>query len=334
MDYHTIFSSPLSIEEILSIDEENFFNAVSKIFQFQYNNIPVYRQWVNTLGKNATAPPPSFNQPVFIPISFFKTHQLIVSGATPEIIFTSSGTTGLQTSRHYVHILDWYRKSFTAAFRLFYGEPTDWAIIGLLPSYLERQGSSLVLMVEGLIKASQNKDSGLLLYDFTRLNEVLKKREAAGQKTWLIGVTYALLDFAEQYPMQLNHTVVVETGGMKGRKKEVTRMEVQQKLKQAFQLHAIHSEYGMTELLSQGYSTGNGLFKCPPWMKVMVRDEDDPMLIKTSGTGALCIIDLANMYSCSFIATADIGKVYTDGSFEVLGRMDNSDTRGCSLLAL
>ncbi len=329
MDYLSTYPSPFTIEEILQVAESNFSGTAQSIFTFQYLHNPVYQKWVNAVNKNAI-----LNQPVFIPISFYKTHQLIVSDTEAEIIFTSSGTTGVQSSSHYVAKTDWYKKSFTAAFRLFYGAPSDWAIIGLLPSYLERQGSSLVMMTEELIKASNNEDSGLYLYDFAKLQSVLKRREAAGKKTWLIGVTYALLDFAAQCPMPLHHTTILETGGMKGRKKEMTRMEVQQELKQAFQLPAIHSEYGMTELLSQAYSSGNGLFKCPPWMKVMVRAEDDPLLIKESGTGALCIMDLANMYSCSFIATEDLGKVYADGSFEILGRIDNSDVRGCSLLTL
>jgi Acyl-protein synthetase, LuxE len=329
VDYLSTYPSPFTIEEILQIGAYNFSATAQAIFAFQYHNNPVYRKWVDALDKKAI-----LVQPVFIPISFFKTHQLIVSDTVAEIIFTSSGTTGMQTSSHYVAKTDWYKKSFAAAFKLFYSEPADWAIIGLLPSYLERQGSSLVMMTEELIKASNNDDSGLYLYDFAKLQTVLKRREAAGQKTWLIGVTYALLDFAAQCPMPLVHTTILETGGMKGRKKEMTRMEVQQELKQAFELPAIHSEYGMTELLSQAYSSGNGLFTCPPWMKVLVREEDDPLQIKTSGTGALCIIDLANMYSCSFIATEDLGKVYADGSFEILGRMDNSDIRGCSLLTL
>ena len=329
MDYLSTYPSPFTIEEILQVDESNFSATAQSIFTFQYHRNPVYRKWVDALGKKAI-----LAQPVFIPISFFKTHQLIVSDTLAEIIFTSSGTTGLHTSSHHVAKTDWYKKSFTSAFRLFYGAPTDWAIIGLLPSYLERQGSSLVMMTEELIKASNNEDSGLYLYDFAKLQTVLKRREAGGKKTWLIGVTYALLDFAAQCPMPLQHTTILETGGMKGRKKEMTRMEVQQELKHAFTLPNIHSEYGMTELLSQAYSSGNGLFKCPPWMKVMVRAEDDPLLIKANGTGALCIIDLANMYSCSFIATEDLGKVYADGSFEILGRIDNSDVRGCSLLTL
>ncbi len=329
MDYLTKHPSPFTIEEILQIGESNFSNIAQSIFAFQYHHNPVYRKWVDTLHNKAI-----LNQPVFIPISFFKTHQLLVSDTVAEIIFTSSGTTGFKTSKHYVAKTDWYQKSFVAAFRLFYGEPKDWAIIGLLPSYLERQGSSLVLMTEELVKASKNEDSGLYLYDFVKLKAVLKRRETAGQKTWLIGVTYALLDFAEQCPIPLQHTVVLETGGMKGRKKEMTRMEVQQELKDAFRLPTVHSEYGMTELLSQAYSIGNGRFTCPPWMKVLVRSEDDPMQIQDIGTGALCVIDLANMYSCSFIATEDLGKVYADGSFEILGRMDNSDVRGCSLLTL
>ena len=334
MDNTSTYDAPFSIEEILSTDPENFLAAARKVASFQYLHNNIYRQWVDVLGKGHTKSTPSTNSFIFLPISFFKTHRLIVSFAVPEIIFTSSGTSGLQTSCHPVYKLDWYQKSFTAAFKLFYGDPADWAIIGLLPAYLERKGSSLVMMVEELIAASRHKDSGLLLYDFAGLSELLKRREAAGQKTWLIGVTYALLDFAAQYPMPLQHTVVLETGGMKGRKKEITRMEVQEELKKAFQLPALHSEYGMTELLSQAYSAGNGRFVCAPWMKVMVRKEDDPLLIHTTGTGALCIIDLANMYSCSFIATDDIGTVHADGSFEILGRMDNSDTRGCSLLSL
>ncbi|MEO7309560.1 MAG: acyl transferase [Chitinophagaceae bacterium] len=332
MDSPSTYSSPFSIEEILNTAYDGFSAAALEVFRFQYNRNLVYRQWVETLGRESYDNALLTNQPIFIPISFFKTHRLLVSDALPEIIFTSSGTTGIQTSSHYVCRLAWYQKSFTKAFQLFYGDPADWAIIGLLPSYLERQGSSLVMMTEALVKASQNADSGLYLYDFTGLQTVLERREAARQKTWLIGVTYALLDFAHQCPMRLEYTVVLETGGMKGRKKEITRLEVQQDLKDAFQLGAVHSEYGMTELLSQAYSTGGGLFRCPPWMKVMVREEDDPLAIKSNGTGALCITDLANMYSCSFIATEDIGTVYPDGTFEILGRLDNSGTRGCSLL--
>ena len=333
MDSFSTYTNPLAIEEILTTNEKSFVETARYIFQFQYHNNFVYRRWVDALQLHPSVDIP-INAFPFLPISFFKTHRLIVFDKDPEITFSSSGTSGMQTSNHHVYSLDIYVKIFIQAFKLFYGEPTDWAIIGLLPSYLERQGSSLVLMVEELIKASNNIDSGLFLYDFEKLKKVLKRREAAKQKTWIIGVTYALIDFAAQCPMQLEYTVMLETGGMKGRKKEMTRMEVQQFLKQSFQLLNIHSEYGMTELLSQAYSASNGLFKCPPWMKVLVREEDDPLMVKTTGVGALCIIDFANMYSCSFIATDDLGKLHADGSFEILGRIDNSDVRGCSLLTL
>ena len=332
MQTFTNTESPFSIEEILRT-KADFQEKANILFQFQYHNNLVYRQWVDATGQ-MTRQQILITKIPFLPISFFKTHQPAVAGYLPQIIFTSSGTTGMAVSQHRVAFKDWYEQSFMAAFRLFYGVPEDWAIIGLLPSYLERQGSSLVYMTEHLIQQSNNADSGLYLYDFEGLHQALKRREAAGQKTWLIGVTYALLDFAEQYPQLLQHTTVLETGGMKGRKKELTRAEVQQTLKQAFKLATVHSEYGMTELLSQAYATGDSIFRCPPWMKVLVRDEDDPLSLHLSGTGALCVIDLANAYSCSFIATEDIGKVYADGSFEVLGRLDNSDIRGCSLLAL
>jgi len=334
VDYLSANINTAAIAKILGTDNKTFADAAQDVFQFQKAHNTIYRQWCQMVYTDTLDSSVCIMQIPFLPISFFKTHELIVSDKTPAIVFSSSGTTGMVSSKHLVYSLDLYKASFSKAFKLFYGDVSDWAIIGLLPSYLEKQGSSLVLMTEELIRASGNIDSGLFLHDFETLAKVLERREAASQKTWLIGVTYALIDFAERFPIPLKHTVVLETGGMKGRKKEMTRMEVQTFLKDAFQLENIHSEYGMTELLSQAYSTGNSIFKCPAWMKVLVRDEDDPMLVKTEGTGALCIIDLANVYSCSFIATEDLGKVYPDGSFEVLGRLDNSDIRGCSLLSL
>jgi hypothetical protein len=324
---------PYSIEEILRTNGNDFFTKALRLFQFQYQNNTVYNRWtdmVKTTVENIS----SITTIPFLPISFFKTHQVTTTVFQPEIIFTSSGTTKDATSQHFVAYKQWYEQSFTAAFKLFYGNPTDCAIIGLLPSYLERTGSSLVYMTEQLITQSKDVDSGLYLYDFEKLSQLLLQRETAGKQTWLIGVTYALIDFAERFPMPLKHTTLVETGGMKGKKKELTRPEVQGFLKNAFAVEHVHSEYGMTELLSQAYAKTDGIFTCPPWMKVLVRDEDDPLAIHETGAGALCIIDLANAYSCSFIATDDIGKVYPDGSFEVLGRLDNSDIRGCSLLAL
>ena len=334
MDYFSANINTEVIAKILRTDNETCVSAAQDVCKFQYGHNTVYKHWCQILGINPLNAEFSITDIPFLPISFFKTHSLITDGKEPEIIFSSSGTSGMATSKHLVYMLDLYKASFLKAFELFYGPAENWAIIGLLPSYLERQGSSLVLMAEELIRESNNVDSGLFLHDFEKLSNVLAQREAAGKKTWLIGVTYALIDSAERYPIPLKHTTVLETGGMKGRKKEMTRMEVQAVLKDAFGLKDVHSEYGMTELLSQAYSSGNGIFRCPPWMRVLVRDEDDPGCVKTEGTGALCIIDLANVYSCSFIATEDLGKVYKDGSFEILGRLDNSDIRGCSLLAL
>ena len=271
----------------------------------------------------------------FLPIGFFKTQMVCTGEFEPALVFESSGTTQTINSRHFVKDASLYTHSFNKAFELFYGPAQDWCILALLPAYLERQNSSLVMMAEELIKKSAHPESGFYLYDHDKLAEVLQQLEAKRQQTILIGVTFALLDFAEQFPMPLQHTVIMETGGMKGRKEEMIREQVHELLKKAFGLKMIHSEYGMTELLSQAYSKGAGLFHCPPWMKVLIREEDDPFAVKKdAGTGVLNIIDLANVYSCAFIATDDAARLHADGSFEVLGRVDNSDIRGCSLLAV
>ncbi|MGB3091567.1 MAG: acyl transferase, partial [Chitinophagaceae bacterium] len=249
-------------------------------------------------------------------------------------VFESSGTTGSINSKHQVKDLSLYEESFTRGFELFYGAVSEWCVIGLLPSYLERKNSSLVYMVEKLIQLSGHSQSGFYLHEFDRLYETLAALEKKQQKTLLIGVTFALLDFAEKYSLPLQHTVVMETGGMKGRRKEMIRQEVHQLLKTAFQLPVIQAEYGMTELLSQAYSKVDGIFSSPPWMKILVRDEEDPFIVKRTGSGTINVIDLANFYSCSFIATDDVGKVHADGSFEVLGRIDGSDLRGCSLMVI
>jgi hypothetical protein len=250
------------------------------------------------------------------------------------MIFESSTTTGNIPSRHLVKDLGLYEQSFLTGFQEVYGDPRDWCIIGLLPSYLERKHSSLVYMVDHLMRLSQIAESGFYLYDHGKLGRSLETLEQRGQKTLLFGVTFALIDFAHEYPLSLKHTVIIETGGMKGRKEELTRSQVHEILTRAFGAPAIHSEYGMTELLSQAYSSGHGLFHCPPWMKVLVREEDDPMTMMENGNarGGLNMVDLANLYSCSFIATEDVGRSYPDGRFEVLGRIDHSEIRGCSLM--
>ncbi len=318
-------------DELFTLTEKDFVPRALEVFRFQYANNLLYRQYTDTLGVKADAVR-DLEQIPFLPVSFFKTHTVRTGDFTPETVFESSGTTGTVTSRHEVKDLDLYRKSFTAAFEDFYGPVGEWCIIGLLPAYLERSHSSLVLMVHELIKSSGHPDSGFYLYEHDALYDVLQRLERQQQKTLLIGVTFALLDFAEKYALSLRHTVVMETGGMKGRRREITREELHAYLKQRLGLPAIHAEYGMTELLSQAYSRGGGLFACPPWMKTLVRREDDPLDVTTQGEGLLNIIDLANRWSCSFLATEDIGRIGPAGRFEVSGRVDNSDIRGCSLL--
>ena len=269
----------------------------------------------------------------FLPISFFKTQDVFI-GEKPVNLFESSGTTQDVKSHHWVQDLSLYEASFLKGFELFYGKPSNYCIIGLLPSYLERKHSSLVYMVDKLIKASGHAQSGFYLDDFVKLNEVLYDLENQKQKVWFIGVSFALTDFAIAYPQKLKSTIVLETGGMKGRKEELTRNELHQLLREHLGTSTIHSEYGMTELSSQAYAIKEGVFKCPPWMKVMVAEEEDPTAIKEIGRGVLHIIDLTNIYSCSFIATEDIGEVFEDGSFTVIGRLDASARRGCSLLVV
>ncbi len=310
-----------------------------EIFFLQSRNNEVYKNYINRLH---IAPETinSIEKIPFLPISFFKTHQVITTIFEPEIIFESSGTTGENTSRHYVKDFSLYRKSFSKAFNIFYGYPSEWCILGLLPGYFGRQNSSLVAMVNELIRKSNNPYSGFYLHDHEKLYHALLHNEITRQPTLLIGVTHALLDFAEKYPMKLQNSIMMETGGMKGKREEMTREEVHQILKNKFELKSVHSEYGMTELFSQAYSKGNGLFQTPPWMKVLLREYNDPFEIISSPktekpvNGLINIIDLANLYSCCFIATDDVGKIYRNQTFEVLGRRDMSDLRGCSLLAV
>jgi phenylacetate-coenzyme A ligase PaaK-like adenylate-forming protein len=304
-------------------------------FNFQYANNEVYKRFADALNCDPSTVN-SVDKIPFLPVSFFKTHPIITTSFNPDTIFSSSGTTNSVTSKHFVKDLRLYEESFITAFELRYGPVNDYCILGLLPSYLEREGSSLIYMVEKMMKISTHKDNGFYLTDFSNLAGKLKKLGEANQKTLLIGVSFALLDFAESCPMPLNNVIVMETGGMKGRKKELVRTELHQLLQSAFDIKHIHSEYGMTELLSQAYAESKGNFTAPPWMKILIRQEDDPLKIiafpERPVIGGINIIDLANLYSCSFIATDDIGKLHPDGSFEVLGRFDNSDVRGCSLM--
>ncbi|TYP96530.1 acyl-protein synthetase LuxE [Sphingobacterium allocomposti] len=313
-------------------NQEEFNRCCLEAFRFQYQHNAVYRQYVDCLGKQVSAIKDVDDIP-FLPIEFFKTQRIYASDRVPQITFSSSGTTGMATSKHYVADLGWYEQSFRRCFELFYGKAEDMAILALLPSYLERAGSSLIYMVDDLIRQSTHPASGYFLYDHDELYAALIQLKNTGTKTLLIGVTYALLDFCERYRADFPDLIVMETGGMKGRRKEMIREELHQILCSGFGVGTIHSEYGMTELLSQAYSFGNGLFRFPPWMKILIRDTNDPLSLVAYGrSGAINVIDLANLYSCPFIATQDLGKLHADGSFEVLGRFDNSDIRGCNLL--
>ena len=322
------------IQNIFRInDREPFRAAALEVFNFQAKHTPVYREYLSTLR----ADPSRIKEPEeipFLPIEFFKSHRVLEEGKDPEVIFESSGTTGTTPSRHFVADAGLYRDSFLQGFREFCGDPEQYCILALLPSYLERSGSSLVYMMEHLIKHSGHPESGFYLDQFTALSEVLHDRNRDKHPTLLLGVSFALLDLADRDPLPLgSHVTVMETGGMKGRGKELVRGELHRRLKEAFGVSSIHSEYGMTELLSQAYSRGDGLFRPPPWMKILIRDPNDPFSrLPTGQTGGINIIDLVNVHSCSFIATGDLGKVHEDGSFEVLGRYDSSDIRGCNLL--
>ena len=323
---------PIDIESLWRLPSDQFLPTCKKVFDWQVQNNPVYQQWVNLIAKDAKAPA-EMNQIPFLPISFFKSHAVFV-GDQPATLFESSGTTQDVVSKHWVADTTIYKQSFLQCFQLFYGAPADYCVLGLLPSYLERNHSSLVYMVNELINTSNHPDSGFYLDDFASLDSVLKKLELQKQKVWLIGVSFALIDFSSAFPQQLNNTMVIETGGMKGRKQELTKLELHTVLTTQLGTQKIHSEYGMTELLSQAYSYGDGVFTCPPWMKVLVSDDDDPTILKSRGRGVLHIIDLANIYRCSFIATQDLGEINEDGSFQVLGRVDASDRRGCSLMVV
>lgn len=319
--------------KIFSVTDDNFNALALEVFRFQYARNDVYQAFVKAIGCDYDKVDRLEKIP-FLPVRFFKSHKVITTQFEPEAVFESSGTTGMINSRHYVKDLALYQESFLMGFEHFYGSVKDWCIIGLLPSYLERKGSSLVYMVNELINLSRHPMSGFYLHEYDQLASVLTELEKSRQKTLLIGVTFALLELAEQISMPLAHTFIMETGGMKGRRREMIREEVHEQLMKAFSTVAIHSEYGMTELLSQAYSSGEGIFECPPWMKIILRDDEDPFRLIRYGSGTINVIDLANIWSCSFIATDDAGRIKNDGNFEVLGRVDGSDLRGCSLLTV
>lgn len=319
--------------KIFNVSNEEFGQLALEIFDFQSRNNMLYKLYVEALKINARDINAVHKIP-FMPIGFFKTHGIKTTSFDAEIIFESSGTTQTVNSRHYVKDISLYKESFIKGFEQFYGPIKNWCIIGLLPSYLERKNSSLVSMVDELIRLSGHWQSGFYLYEHEKLNESLQQLENEGRQTMLIGVTFALIDFAEKYQLQLKNTIIMETGGMKGKRKELTRQQSHEFLKERFGVKMIHSEYGMTELLSQAYSKGEGKFECVPWMKVFVRNEDDPLDVNCEGSGIINVIDLANIYSCSFIATDDVGNISENGVFEISGRLDNSDLRGCSLLVV
>ena len=318
------------IDQIFSISTETEFEKMAiEVFHFQYQNNLVYKTYCDYLKTNVRAIK-SINQIPFLPISFFKTHQIYTGKPNFDVTFSSSGTTGMVTSKHLVKDLSIYKQSFLKAFEQFYGNIEDYVVLGLLPSYLEREGSSLVYMVDTLIKLSKNENSGFFLDNYKGLLDVVKSNQTT-KRILLIGVSYALLDLAEQFNPDLSGCVVMETGGMKGKRKEMPKSELHEVLKQGLNVDEIHSEYGMTELLSQAYANKNGEFDTPQWMKIFTREYNDPFSYTSQKTGGLNIIDLANVYSCAFIATQDLGKIHAN-YFEVVGRFDNSDIRGCNLL--
>ncbi|MCX6300694.1 MAG: acyl transferase [Bacteroidia bacterium] len=323
---------PEIINSIFNIKKQDDFQKTAlEIFKYQADNNPVYRNFINLLGIDP-ATVASCREIPFLPAGFFKLHKIITGSQQPVIIFESSGTSDSPVSKHYIVDPLIYEESFSRTFRLFYGDPAEYFIAALLPSYTERKSSSLVYMVGGLIKKSAWPDSGFYKEKINELLINIKTAKSKNRKVLLIGVSFALLDLAEQYAPDLSGVIVMETGGMKGRRNEITRGELHSILKKSYNLQNVHSEYGMTELLSQAYSKADGIYFPPPWMKILIRDPQDPLSVITEPgkTGGINIIDLANIYSCSFIATDDLGKLHEGGSFEVLGRIDNSDIRGCN----
>lgn len=322
-------------QDIFTISSQKQFEKIAlKVFRSQYENNTVYREFCEFL-KVEKHTVKSLEKIPFLPIQFFKSHDIVSTSEAIQEIFTSSATTGIITSKHLVTDVSLYEQSYRLAFSQFYGNIEDYAVLALLPSYLERSGSSLIYMVKDLIELSNNEHSGFYLHNYDELVNKLIELDSSGQNVILIGVTYALLDLIEKQNFQLKNTIIMETGGMKGKRKEIIREELHSILRKGFGVSNIHSEYGMTELLSQAYSLGNGIFECPSWMQILVRDTEDALTYVDYGkTGGVNVIDLANINSCSFIATQDLGKKYSNNTFEILGRFDNSDIRGCNLMVL
>lgn len=314
------------------INDGNFDDIALELFRYQYKNNLLYQTYARYLGKE---PDKVFSvkEIPFLPIRFFKTHAVISGNWNPEIIFTSSATTGSVISQHAVKDAKFYTQNARTIFQRFYGTLEQYHFIALLPSYLERSGSSLIYMIDHFIKSDSSGHSGFYLHNQEELLQKVESLKKSDKKTILWGVSFALLDLAEKYEVDLSHCLVFETGGMKGRRKEWIREELYKFLKARFKVPTIHSEYGMTELLSQAYAKADGYFQSPPWMKILVRDINDPFqMINAGKTGGINVIDLANAHSCAFIETEDLGRVVYPDFFEILGRMDNSDIRGCNLL--
>ena len=322
-------------QDLFTISSHKQFEKMAlKVFRFQYENNLVYKEFCDFMNTDIQKVK-SIQQIPFLPIQFFKSHDIVSTTDAIHETFTSSGTTGMITSKHLVTDISVYEQSYRNAFSEFYGNIEDYVVLALLPSYLERSGSSLIYMVKDLIGLSNNEHSGFYLNNYDELIAKLIELDNAGQNVILIGVTYALLDLVEQQKFQLKNTIILETGGMKGKRKEMIREELHELLCDGFGVQSIHSEYGMTELLSQAYSLGNGVFECPAWMHILIRDTEDALTYVEYGkSGGVNVIDLANINSCSFIATQDLGKKYPNNSFEILGRFDNSDIRGCNLMVI
>jgi len=321
--------------DLFSISSQKEFEKIAlKVFRHQYDHNQVYQDFCSLLKKDKSNVK-SIEDIPFLPIQFFKSHEILSSENPVQETFTSSGTTGITTSKHLVTDVNLYEQSFRKAFSQFYGNIEDYVVLALLPSYLERDGSSLIYMVNDLIESSNHSESGFYLKNYDELIHKLTELDSSGQNVLLIGVTYALLDLVEKQSFKLKNTIIMETGGMKGKRKEIIREELHAILCNGFGVPTIHSEYGMTELLSQAYSLGNGIFECPPWMSILIRDTEDALTYVDYGkTGGINVIDLANINSCSFIATQDLGKKQPNHSFEVLGRFDASDIRGCHLMVV